>query len=874
MNVAGIRRNIKNIAHNYSDAQIKVREATSNDPWGPSSTIMAEVADLTYNVVAFSEIMQMIWKRMNDHGKNWRHVYKALLLLEYLIKTGTEKVAQQCKENIYAIQTLKEFQYMEEGKDQGMHVREKAKQLVSLLKDDERLKNERARALKAKERFARTASGFGSDGSIDGPTQRDSRPPNWGEGEPVAGVGPSGAAGKPVSEIEFVRPQTVGEEELQLQLAMAMSREEAEQEEQKRRSDDVRLQLALSQSEQDFKKDGDPKQENSSALVDLLDISFGAASLSNQALAGPSGATGGPIDPWGMPVAGGSRPTTLAVRSPHIESGRVVEAMATTDPWSRTSSPPAVDPWLNTASALPPAAPSTSKPPLLAGGGGLDAWQTRTQSPSVTSGSSVEGWLQNGGPSGAGALLANGGAGPSNGNVDPWLSKTGAVAASAPPSAPGDPWQGNKRSTPVPAAAAAATADPWQPSAASAGKLDPWAPVAGGSASGSIGDLGAAFGGGVPPNRPSPVGAITSPVSDLDEFDIITKRAVSNNSSSSTNNNYNHNAVTSNNLNNNSSLLLGDLDPLSSSGTNSSSPIAGGGSAGAVKKTPQSFLGENSALVNLDNLIKPMPSGGGLGATAPSASAAAYNPFGESGTAGPPAQKNLFQQNQPQVPSINQLKQSPFPVTLNQDPWAPVSNMAAAQHDVGDDIECFPYAPSGDATERPHELDANANRKIQSMAADEATTEPSWRNLDTIADYEYSTRRADEDDDIFNTNFALSSATTTDNVGGGGLVESHLTAAQLDSTRPLRQLYDFHFAIDTDMYPEIPARSAAGGQFDMLSNAADSTPGSNHIQSNANTAFTATGACNANSNGNYDNTLNNNNNAPWMNPQSSNPFLS
>lgn len=136
---------------------------------------MAEIADLTYNVVAFSEIMQMIWKRTNDHGKNWRHVYKALLLLEYLIKTGTEKVAQQCKENIYAIQTLKDFQYIEEGKDQGMHVREKAKQLVSLLKDDERLKNERARALKAKERFARTASGFGSDGSIDGPTTRDAR---------------------------------------------------------------------------------------------------------------------------------------------------------------------------------------------------------------------------------------------------------------------------------------------------------------------------------------------------------------------------------------------------------------------------------------------------------------------------------------------------------------------------------------------------------------------------------------------------------------------------------------------------------------------------------------------------------------------------
>lgn len=72
---------------------MKVREATSNDPWGPSSTLMSEIADYTYNMVAFSEIMQMIWKRLNDHGKNWRHVYKALVLLEYLIKTGTEKVS-------------------------------------------------------------------------------------------------------------------------------------------------------------------------------------------------------------------------------------------------------------------------------------------------------------------------------------------------------------------------------------------------------------------------------------------------------------------------------------------------------------------------------------------------------------------------------------------------------------------------------------------------------------------------------------------------------------------------------------------------------------------------------------------------------------
>lgn len=114
-----VRRNVLNVVRNYSDAEIKVREATSNDPWGPSSSLMSEIADMTYNVAAFSEIMTMIWKRINDHGKNWRHVYKALVLLDYLIKTGSEKVYHQCTENIFAIQTLKDFQFIDRDvKDQ------------------------------------------------------------------------------------------------------------------------------------------------------------------------------------------------------------------------------------------------------------------------------------------------------------------------------------------------------------------------------------------------------------------------------------------------------------------------------------------------------------------------------------------------------------------------------------------------------------------------------------------------------------------------------------------------------------------------------------------------------------------------------------
>lgn len=56
----------------------QVREATSNDPWGPSSSQMADISDLTYNVVACNEIMTMLWKRLKD-DRNWRHIHKVSL---------------------------------------------------------------------------------------------------------------------------------------------------------------------------------------------------------------------------------------------------------------------------------------------------------------------------------------------------------------------------------------------------------------------------------------------------------------------------------------------------------------------------------------------------------------------------------------------------------------------------------------------------------------------------------------------------------------------------------------------------------------------------------------------------------------------------
>ncbi|XP_030249478.1 epsin-1 isoform X2 [Sparus aurata] len=364
MSTSSLRRQVKNIVHNYSEAEIKVREATSNDPWGPSSSLMSEIADLTYNVVAFSEIMSMVWKRLNDHGKNWRHVYKAMTLMEYLIKTGSERVAQQCRENIYAVQTLKDFQYIDrDGKDQGVNVREKAKQLVTLLKDEERLREERIHALKTKEKMAQTSSASSAPSA-----------PSLGGS---LSVGSQSGGADP----EQAWPQSSGEEDLQLQLALAMSKEEAEQEERLRRGDDLRLQMAIEESKREKLK---PEE---SALMELSAVdpwgATPAATVATVGSAGPSppptvpapAASGpwgaAPPDPWGVasptsptssdPWGGGAPPTIAPPPDPWGETSNRVNNV---DPWGSSAvTPPSADPW------GPPVPPSTSS-----SGGPVDPW--------------------------------------------------------------------------------------------------------------------------------------------------------------------------------------------------------------------------------------------------------------------------------------------------------------------------------------------------------------------------------------------------------------------------------------------------------------------------------------------------------------------
>ncbi len=105
---------------------------------------------------------------MNDNGKYWRHVYKSLLLLDYMLKNGSEQVVRACLANVTQIRTLRQFQFVSElGKDEGQNVRQRAKLLVELLGDKDRLREERKAARKNATKYnqAISSDGWGNTGT-------------------------------------------------------------------------------------------------------------------------------------------------------------------------------------------------------------------------------------------------------------------------------------------------------------------------------------------------------------------------------------------------------------------------------------------------------------------------------------------------------------------------------------------------------------------------------------------------------------------------------------------------------------------------------------------------------------------------------------
>lgn len=154
---------------NLSEMESKVREATNNEPWGASTSLMAQIAAGTYNYREREEILSFIFRRFTEKAANeWRQIYKSLQLLDYLIKNGSERIIDDVRSNSSLIQMLKSFHYIDsKGRDQGINVRNRSKNLLSLLNDDALIRLERKKARGNAKKFGGVSSAaFGGASSI------------------------------------------------------------------------------------------------------------------------------------------------------------------------------------------------------------------------------------------------------------------------------------------------------------------------------------------------------------------------------------------------------------------------------------------------------------------------------------------------------------------------------------------------------------------------------------------------------------------------------------------------------------------------------------------------------------------------------------
>ncbi|XP_027330403.1 clathrin interactor EPSIN 1 isoform X2 [Abrus precatorius] len=157
--VREIKREVNLKVLKVPEIEQKVLDATDNEPWGPHGTALAEIAQATKKFTECQMVMNVLWTRLGETGKDWRYVYKALAVIEYLVGHGSERAVDDIIEHTFQISALSSFEYVEpSGKDVGLNVRKKAENIVSLLNDRDKIHEARNKAAANRDKYVGVSS--------------------------------------------------------------------------------------------------------------------------------------------------------------------------------------------------------------------------------------------------------------------------------------------------------------------------------------------------------------------------------------------------------------------------------------------------------------------------------------------------------------------------------------------------------------------------------------------------------------------------------------------------------------------------------------------------------------------------------------------
>lgn len=144
-----------------SEYEKKVINATTDDREIVDSELLRDIADATNDYSQYNIIMGKIWERIDQKPHEWKIVYKVLGLLEALIRMGNARCVDDIKANSHRLKQLEYFDYINTKHiDCGENVREKAKNILQILEDDDQIREMRADAERTRGKF----QGIGSSG--------------------------------------------------------------------------------------------------------------------------------------------------------------------------------------------------------------------------------------------------------------------------------------------------------------------------------------------------------------------------------------------------------------------------------------------------------------------------------------------------------------------------------------------------------------------------------------------------------------------------------------------------------------------------------------------------------------------------------------
>lgn len=130
---------------------------------------MNEISRDTFDYDRFNTVTRILWESLdNPRPAAWRVVFKALTLLEHLVKNGSERCVDDARNHSHLLRGLFNFNYYEGTVDRGQGVREKSKQVVELISDDERIREERIKAKQLREKFGGNLGGVSNFGGVGG----------------------------------------------------------------------------------------------------------------------------------------------------------------------------------------------------------------------------------------------------------------------------------------------------------------------------------------------------------------------------------------------------------------------------------------------------------------------------------------------------------------------------------------------------------------------------------------------------------------------------------------------------------------------------------------------------------------------------------